>query len=153
MSEEQIPGWNKLLVYLFMANCFYLSHCYTRRRAAILRPKAAHAVAAALVQITNTAANPAVTQDVSKEGREIVELNCDQQFYQTQYCYPLPAHLTDSRQEAGSSRLWTSTFQRKTEFSCKPPSIPRDRGHPKQLLDFMPISAASFTTITNRESW
>ena len=52
-------------------------------------PKAAHAVAAALVQITNTAANPAVTQDVSKRAGEIVELNCDQQFYQTQYCYPL----------------------------------------------------------------
>jgi hypothetical protein len=52
-------------------------------------PKAAHAVAAALVQITNTTANPAVTQDVSKRAGEIVELNCDQQFYQTQYCYPL----------------------------------------------------------------
>jgi hypothetical protein len=52
-------------------------------------PRAAHAVAAALVQITNTVANPAVTQDVSKRAGEIVELICVQQFYQTQYCYPL----------------------------------------------------------------
>jgi hypothetical protein len=52
-------------------------------------PKQAHAVAAALVQITNTADNPAVTQDVSKRASEIVELTCNQQFYQTQYCYPL----------------------------------------------------------------
>jgi len=39
-------------------------------------PKAAHAVAAALVEITNTAANPAVTQDVSKRASEIVNLYC-----------------------------------------------------------------------------
>ncbi len=39
-------------------------------------PKAAHAVAAALVQITNTADNPAVTQDVSKMASEIVNLGC-----------------------------------------------------------------------------
>jgi hypothetical protein len=39
-------------------------------------PKQAHAVAAALVQITNTTSNPAITEDVSKTAAEIVELDC-----------------------------------------------------------------------------
>ena len=37
-------------------------------------PKAAHAITAALVQVVNTAANPAVTQDVSKLASQIVTL-------------------------------------------------------------------------------
>jgi hypothetical protein len=37
-------------------------------------PRAAHAVAAALVQVANTTASPAVTQDVSKMASQLVEL-------------------------------------------------------------------------------
>lgn len=39
-------------------------------------PRAAHAVVAALVQVANTAAAPAITQDVSKLASENVELSC-----------------------------------------------------------------------------
>jgi len=37
-------------------------------------PRAAHAVAAALVQVTNTTANPAVTLDASRAASQIVDL-------------------------------------------------------------------------------
>ena len=37
-------------------------------------PRGAHAVAAALVQVTNTAGNPAVTQDTSKSASQLVTL-------------------------------------------------------------------------------
>jgi hypothetical protein len=37
-------------------------------------PRAAHAVAAALVQVTNTASNPAVTQDVTHQVAQLVSL-------------------------------------------------------------------------------
>lgn len=37
-------------------------------------PRAAHAIAATLVQVTNTAANPAVTQDVSRQVAQLVSL-------------------------------------------------------------------------------
>lgn len=40
-------------------------------------PRAAHAVAAALVQVTNTPANPAVTQDTSKRAGQLVQLFCE----------------------------------------------------------------------------
>jgi len=40
-------------------------------------PRAAHAVAVALVQVTNTAAAPAITQDVSKLASQNVELACN----------------------------------------------------------------------------
>jgi hypothetical protein len=39
-------------------------------------PRAAHAVTSALVQITNTIANPAVTQDVSRLAPQAVHLSC-----------------------------------------------------------------------------
>lgn len=39
-------------------------------------PRAAHAVAAALVQVTNTASNPAVTQDTSHMASQMVHLSC-----------------------------------------------------------------------------
>ena len=38
-------------------------------------PRAAHAIAAALVQVTNTAANPAITQSVASQAAQLVELN------------------------------------------------------------------------------
>ena len=40
-------------------------------------PRAAHAVAATLVQVVNTAANPAITQDTSKQASQIVTLVCN----------------------------------------------------------------------------
>jgi len=118
-------------------------------------PKAAHAVAAALVEITNTAANPAVTQDVSKRAGEIVELICDQQFYQTQYCYPLVGE-SPYVVPAGKSLVITTVdlyVPAQDRIFLQTTVFPAGRGHPKQLLDFMLTSAASFTTITSRGSW
>jgi hypothetical protein len=45
---------------------------------ALVTPRAAHAVAvaAALVQVTNTVASPAITQDTSKRASQLVQLNC-----------------------------------------------------------------------------
>jgi hypothetical protein len=39
-------------------------------------PKAVHAVAAALVEVTNTATNPVVTQGIGQQAGEIVNLEC-----------------------------------------------------------------------------
>ncbi len=39
-------------------------------------PKAVHAVTAALVQVTNTASNPAVTQSVGAQAGNMVHLSC-----------------------------------------------------------------------------
>jgi hypothetical protein len=39
-------------------------------------PRTAHAILGALVQVTNTAANPAITQDTSKQAAQIVNLVC-----------------------------------------------------------------------------
>lgn len=43
---------------------------------AFTNPKAVHAVAAALVQVTNTAANPVVTQSIGQQAAQSVVLNC-----------------------------------------------------------------------------
>ena len=39
-------------------------------------PRAAHAVVAALVQVTNTAANPAITQSVSEQAQQLLQVEC-----------------------------------------------------------------------------
>jgi hypothetical protein len=41
---------------------------------ALLVPKAAHAIAATLVQVANTAANPAITQSTKTQAAQLVEL-------------------------------------------------------------------------------
>jgi len=43
-------------------------------------PKAVHAVTAALVQVANTASNPAVTQSVGAQAGNMVNLTCDVYF-------------------------------------------------------------------------
>jgi hypothetical protein len=43
---------------------------------AMVTPRAAHAVAAALVQVTNTSANPVPNQDVDAPGRHIYQSTC-----------------------------------------------------------------------------
>jgi hypothetical protein len=40
-------------------------------------PKTVHAVAAALVQVTNTASNPVVTQSTSQQATQLVQLTCN----------------------------------------------------------------------------
>ena len=45
---------------------------------ALVAPKAAHAVAATLVQVTNSTASPAHSQDVSTTAAQIVEVRCVQ---------------------------------------------------------------------------
>lgn len=42
----------------------------------LLTPKAAHAVAAALVQVTNTAANPVITQSVNSQAAQTIDIGC-----------------------------------------------------------------------------
>jgi hypothetical protein len=42
----------------------------------LLAPKAMHAVVATLVQVANTTANPAITQDTTKQASQILTLNC-----------------------------------------------------------------------------
>lgn len=42
--------------------------------AGLLTPRAAHAVAAALVQVTNTIANPAITHETNKAASQLVQL-------------------------------------------------------------------------------
>jgi hypothetical protein len=42
----------------------------------LFAPRAAHAVAAALVQVTNTAANPAMAQDVNGQAAQQIDLIC-----------------------------------------------------------------------------
>jgi hypothetical protein len=40
-------------------------------------PRAAHAIAATLVQVTNTAANPAITQSANTQAAQLVELSTE----------------------------------------------------------------------------
>jgi hypothetical protein len=47
-------------------------------------PKAAHAIVATLVQVANTSANPAITQDVSRLPSQSVQLVCTQTFIDCQ---------------------------------------------------------------------
>jgi hypothetical protein len=42
----------------------------------VMNPKTVHAVAAALVQVTNTASNPVVTQSVGAQAENLVHLVC-----------------------------------------------------------------------------
>jgi hypothetical protein len=50
-------------------------------------PKAVHAVAAALVDVTNTAANPVVTQSTNHQAAQIITLECDG--INGPYCFPI----------------------------------------------------------------
>jgi hypothetical protein len=43
---------------------------------ALLAPKAVHAVVATAVQVVNTSANPAITEDTSRQASQIVTINC-----------------------------------------------------------------------------
>lgn len=43
---------------------------------AFTNPKTVHAVAAALVEVTNTSANPVITQGIGQPAAEIVEVQC-----------------------------------------------------------------------------
>jgi hypothetical protein len=42
----------------------------------VMNPRTVHAVAAVLVQVTNTASNPVVAQGIDKQATQIVELTC-----------------------------------------------------------------------------
>jgi hypothetical protein len=44
----------------------------------LTNPRAVHAVAAALVQVTNTASNPVVTQGVGQQAATLIHLTCSQ---------------------------------------------------------------------------
>src|SRR5580704_10779983 len=65
----------KLLNYRFVQAVAVLGVVATL---ALVTPRAAHAVAvaAALVQVTNTVASPAITQDTSKRAGQLVQLIC-----------------------------------------------------------------------------
>jgi hypothetical protein len=53
---------------------------------ALLAPKAAHAVVATAVQVVNTSANPAITQDASLQASQIVTITCQVQTSETASC-------------------------------------------------------------------
>ena len=40
-------------------------------------PRAAHAVVAALVQVTNTASNPVITQPIGQQAGQTIQIQCD----------------------------------------------------------------------------
>jgi hypothetical protein len=44
----------------------------------VMNPKTVHAVAAALVQVTNTASNPVVTQSAVQQAGQIIHLHCSE---------------------------------------------------------------------------
>ena len=44
---------------------------------ALLAPRAAHAVVATAVQVVNTSANPAITEDTSRQASQIVTIVCN----------------------------------------------------------------------------
>jgi hypothetical protein len=44
----------------------------------VMNPKTVHAVAAALVQVTNTASNPVVTQGTGQQAGQIIHLHCSE---------------------------------------------------------------------------
>lgn len=45
---------------------------------AMFGPRTAHAIVATLVQVANTTANPAITQDTSKQAAQVVSLLCQE---------------------------------------------------------------------------
>jgi hypothetical protein len=51
----------------------------------VMNPKTVHAVAAALVQVTNTASNPVVTQGVGAQAGNMVQLICPLALSQTNF--------------------------------------------------------------------
>ena len=44
---------------------------------ALLAPRAVHAVVATAVQVVNTSANPAITEDASRQASQIVSIRCE----------------------------------------------------------------------------
>jgi len=46
----------------------------------VMNPRSVHAVAAALVQVTNTASNPVVNADATRSAAQIVEIYCNPAF-------------------------------------------------------------------------
>jgi hypothetical protein len=73
-------------------------------------PREAHAVAAALVQLTNTIANPGVTQDVSKQAGQMVALSCLAASVQFTLaaCFPNPGNSEQYTTPANQSLVITS---------------------------------------------
>lgn len=61
-------------------------------------PKAVHAVTAALVQVTNTATNPVVTQSIGAQATNLVHLGCNAQmdeFVTLSTCTLIPANANE----------------------------------------------------------
>jgi len=71
-------------------------------------PRAAHAVAAALVQVTNTAANPAITQSVPSQAAQLVELTNNSGGQGTSTFTGLTPNFSGSAVPAGQSLVITS---------------------------------------------
>lgn len=53
---------------------------------ALLAPQAVHAVVATAVQVVNTNANPAITEDTSRQASQIVTIQCDISLTDTATC-------------------------------------------------------------------
>jgi len=70
----------------------------------VMNPRTVHAVAAALVQVTNTATNPVVTQSVTQQAAQIVEVDCT-------FDYPEPNGPRPCQQLGGTGEYTVPTGQ------------------------------------------
>lgn len=58
----------------------------------LITPRAVHALVATLVQVANTTANPAITQDTSKQASQTVTLSCPIYILPALACYSIDQH-------------------------------------------------------------
>jgi hypothetical protein len=98
-------------------------------------PKTVHAVTAALVQVTNTAANPVVTQGVGQQPSQIVNLFC----YETGGYPPPPCTQV--------SRTTGINDQGKNVFT-----VPSGESLVVTSIDITPFSQCSYTHLVRLEN-
>jgi hypothetical protein len=106
---------------------------------AVAAPKAVHATVAALVQVVNTAANPAITQDVSKLASLEVQLNCSPICYQI---FPDAATSASAFSVPAGQSLVISTIQ-----------IQANGGGTNTLVQTNFSQANGFNISTTRLTW
>jgi len=115
----------------------------------LMNPRTVHAVvAAALVQVTNTAANPAVTQSVGAQAGNMVHLSCPVTLERTNFaCFHFLANGSDPVESytvpAGESLVITSLDVTPKDLTGCPGNYDLFVGTPSQVGAFL------FVTTTN----
>jgi hypothetical protein len=66
---------------------------------ALLAPRAVHAVVATAVQIVNTSASPAITEDTSRQASQIVTIQCVMSSSQNPSCHQVLPNGTEGGQQ------------------------------------------------------